>query len=96
MEKEKKVQTAFRFNLTLVGRLKEAAKMADVSVNEYVTSILTEATKDIESEAEKEEDRRRTKTLLDAVAGKWSGPESREEIMESIRGGRKERKIVEL
>ena len=91
-----KVQTAFRFDPILIGRLKEAARMADVSVNEYVTTILADATKDIESEMEREESRRKTKEFLAQFAGRWSGDETTEQIMESIREGRKVRKIVKL
>lgn len=94
--KGKKVQTAFRFDPILIGRLKEAARIADVSVNEYVTIVLAEATKDVESDLEKEERRKKTEDFLAKFAGAWSGDETSEKIMASIREGRKERKIVEL
>ena len=70
--------------------------MADISVNEYVTTILTDATKEIESEMEKEESRRKTEEFLARFAGAWVGDETTEQIMASIREGRKVRKIVEL
>ena len=94
--KTTKVQTAFRFDPILIGRLKEAARLADVSVNEYVTIVLNDATKDIESEMEKKESRRKTEDFLAKFAGAWCGDETTEQIMASIREGRKVRKIVEL
>ncbi len=94
--KEKKVQTAFRFDPILIGRLKEAAKMAEVSLNEYVTIVLSDATKDIESEMEKAENKRKTEEFLSKMAGAWVGEETKEQILDSIQKGRKPRKIVEL
>ena len=91
-----KVQTAFRLERQLIGRLKEAARLANTSVNEYVASILASATEDIRSAAEKEEERRKTKAFLDAVSGKWSGEESAQELLSAIRDGRKERNIESL
>ena len=91
-----KVQTAFRFDPILIGRLKEAARMANISVNEYVTIVLTDATKDIESEMEKEERKKKTEDFLAKFAGAWSGDETSEQIMASIREGKKVRKIVKL
>ena len=70
--------------------------MADVSVNEYVTIVLTDATKDIESEMEKEESRKKTEDFLAKFAGAWAGDETTEQIMASIREDRKVRKIVKL
>lgn len=90
------MQTAFRFDTQLIGRLKEAARQADISLNEYVTIILSDATKDIESVEEQEEGRRKTREFLDTVCGSWSGTESAEEIMRGIREGRKEREITPL
>ena len=57
--KPKKVQTAFRFDDRLYGRLKEAARQADTSVNEYVTLILSKATADIRTAEELEEARKK-------------------------------------
>jgi len=94
--KTKKVQTAFRFDPILIGRLKEAAKMADVSLNEYVTIVLTDATKDIESEAEKEENRRKTEEFLKACAGSWVGDESVETIMHYIKDGQISKEVIVL
>ena len=94
--RDKKVQTAFRFDPILIGRLKEAARRADVSLNEYVTIILTKATEDVESEMEMEDNKRKTEEFLSKITMAWVGDETKEQILESIRKGRKPRKTVEL
>ena len=91
-----KIQTAFRFEPLLLERLKEAAKREGISVNEYVSNTLADATKDILTDKEMEERKRKTEEFLDAVAGKWVGNETTEEIMKKIKEGRKSRKIVKL
>ncbi len=94
-EKSPKIQTAFRFEPQLLERVKEAAKQEGVSVNEYVSNVLAEATKDILTQQEMEERRRETEEFLAAVAGKWVDEGSTEEIMKRIREGRKPWKIRE-
>ena len=94
-EKSPKIQTAFRFEPLLLERVKEAAKQEGVSVNEYVSNILADATKDIITEKEMEERRRETEEFLAAVAGKWVGDETTEEILEGIREGGEPWKIRE-
>ena len=94
-EKSPKIQTAFRFEPQLLERVKEAAKQEGVSVNEYVSNVLAEATKDILTPQEMEERRRETEEFLAAVAGKWVDEVSTEEIMKRIREGRKPWKIRE-
>ena len=76
-----KVQTAFRFDPILIGRLKEAARMADISVNEYVTIVLTDATKDIESEMEKEERRKKTEDFLAKLRDDLKALEDKKEFV---------------
>ena len=90
-----KIQTAFRFEPLLLDRVKEAAKQKGVSVNEYVSNVLVEATKEILTEKEMEERRRETEEFLEKVAGKWVDEGSTEEIMKRIREGRKPWKIRE-
>ena len=90
------MQTAFRLEPKLIGRLKEAARQANISVNEYVTVVLTAATEDVMTEMEREEERKKTRLFLESVAGKWSGGESVSELLASIREGRTERKMREL
>ena len=94
-EKSPKIQTAFRFEPQLLERVKEAAKQEGVSVNEYVSNVLAEATKDILTPQEMEERRRETEEFLAAVAGKWVDEGSTEETMKKIKEGRKPWKIRE-
>ena len=91
-----KIQTAFRFEPLLLDRVKEAAKQKGVSVNEYVSNVLVEATKEIITEKEMEERRRETEEFLEKVAGKWVDEGTTDEILKKIREGRKIRKIVKL
>ena len=58
-----KVQTAFRLDARLLDRVKKAAKQLNISVNEYVCSQLREATKDIRTDKEMEEERKRNDIL---------------------------------
>lgn len=90
-----KIQTAFRFEPLLLDRVKEAAKQNGVSVNEYVSNVLVEATKEIITEKEMEERRRETEEFLAAVAGKWVDEGTTEEIMKRIREDRTPWKIRE-
>jgi len=94
--KSTKIQTAFRFEPQLLERVKEAAKREGISVNEYVGNILADATKDIITDKEMEERKRETEEFLDAVAGKWVGNETTEEIMKKIKEGSKPWKTVKL
>ena len=84
-----RVQTGFRLDAITLSRVKSAAKLKQLSVNEYVNQVLKEVTKDIESEEEKEESRRRTEEFLDKFCGAWAGDETAEEILaaaKSIKG----------
>ena len=64
-----------------LARVKTAAKLKKVSVNTYVNDLLKEATRDIESDEEKEANRKRTEEFLDEFCGAWKGDESAEEIL---------------
>jgi len=87
--KVNRVQTGFRLDETTLARVKTAAKLNNVSVNEYVNMALKEATRDIESEEEKEASRRMTKEFLDQFCGAWVGDETPEEIMAAIKSSPK-------
>ncbi len=76
-----RVQTGFRLDAITLARVKSAAKLKKVSVNTYVNDVLKEATRDIESEEEKEASRKRTEEFLDQFCGAWSGDETPEEIL---------------
>ena len=89
--KVNRVQTGFRLDPVVLGRVKEAAKLKQVSINEYVNKVLKEATIDIESEEEKEASRKLTKEFLDQFCGSWVGEETVEEILQagkSVKGVR--------
>ena len=76
-----RVQTGFRLDAMTLARVKTAAKLKNVSVNTYVNEVLKDATRDIESEEEKEACRKRTEEFLDQFCGAWKGDESAEEIL---------------
>ena len=83
------MQTGFRLDAITLARVKTAAKEKKVSVNEYVNDVLKEATRDIESEEEKEAGRKRTEEFVDKFFGCWVGDETTEEILaaaKSIKG----------
>ena len=87
--KVNRVQTGFRLDEITLARVKTAAKLNNVSVNEYVNMALKEATRDIESEEEKEASRRMTEEFLDQFCGAWVGDETPEEIMAAIKSSPK-------
>ena len=84
-----RVQTGFRLDEVTLARVKTAAKLSNVSVNEYVNIVLKDATRDIESEEEKEASRRKTEEFLDQFCGAWVGDETPEEIMAAIKSSPK-------
>ena len=88
-QKNNRVQTGFRLDEVTLARVKTAAKLSNVSVNEYVNIVLKDATRDIESEEEKEASRRKTEEFLDQFCGAWVGDETPEEIMAAIKSSPK-------
>lgn len=88
-QKTNRVQTGFRLDEITLARVKTAAKLSNVSVNEYVNVVLKDATRDIESEEEKEASRRMTEEFLDQFCGAWVGDETPEEIMAAIKSSPK-------
>lgn len=92
----KSIQTAFRFDPLLLGRLKTGAAQNHLSLNAYVSKILARATEDIESEAEILANKKKTERFLSEFSGKWSGTESPEDIMSSIKADAGAKKIVAL
>lgn len=75
------MQTDFRLDAMTLARVKTAAKLNRVSVNTYESIVLKEATREIESEEEKESCRKRTEEFLDQFCDAWKGDESAEEIL---------------
>lgn len=87
-----RVQTGFRLDAVVLSRVKEAARLKHVSINEFVNETLKEATCDIESEEEREVSRKLTQEFIDQFCGAWVGEETTEKILEagkSIKGVRK-------
>jgi len=68
-------QTGFRLNPRTLARLKTLAKTEKISLNTLVDNILTEEVKDIKSEEEILEAKKRTQSFLDSCWGVWVGPE---------------------
>lgn len=91
-----KKQTAFRLDEKLIERIRKAAAEKNMSMNEFVTVTLEEATRDIFLAEQEEESRRRTKEFLDSVFGSWKGDETVEEIMKPILDSRTSNPIPEL
>ena len=88
-QRANRVQTGFRLEPVVLSRVKEAAKLKNLSINEYVNEILKEATRDIESEEEREASRKLTQEFIDQFCGAWVGDETAEEILQagkSIKG----------
>ena len=89
-------QTAVRFEPRVLARAKEAAKLSNTSLNDYINTVVEKATEDIRTMEELEEERRRTEAFLKTCAGSWEGPETVEEIMRAIKDGNTTKDIVEL
>ncbi|MBQ6578335.1 MAG: hypothetical protein IJL91_11475 [Bacteroidales bacterium] len=83
----KRIQTAFRLDSDIIDKLKEAARLAGKSLNEFVNSILSKSVQDLTTEKEKEADKLKTNAFLDTFAGKWSDDRTSEQIMDDIRSG---------
>ena len=95
-QKANRVQTGFRLDSLVLSRVKEAAKLKHISVNEYVNEVLKEATLDIESEEEKETSRKLTKEFLDRFCGAWVGEETTDEILRAGRSIKGVREVYAL
>ena len=93
-QRTNRVQTGFRLDAITLARVKTAAKERKVSVNEYVNDVLKDATRDIESEEEKDACRRRTEEFLGEFCGCWVGDETTEEILAAAKSS--PRKIWEI
>lgn len=77
-------------------RIKTAAKSAKMSVNEYLNRALEEITKDIVSEEEIMEEKKKTEAFLDAVCGTWKTDKTADEIMLEIKSSLKSKKVEDL
>lgn len=77
--------TGYRINPVIIDKVRLAAKMNNVSANDFVESILTKATAHIETDMEKEKRLKANREFLNRFAGKWKGNESSEEILDAIK-----------
>lgn len=92
---EAKRQTILRLNPITINRLKTLAEAEHTSYNSLVERILVDYTKDIRTEAEIQEERKRTQEFLDCCVGIWEGKEY-DDIEKFILEGRTSKPIVEL
>lgn len=67
-----KKQTAFRLDEKLIERIRKAAAKNDMSMNEYVTLALEEATHEFFLAEMEEESRRKTADFIHRCCGVWS------------------------
>ena len=94
--KEARKLAGFRLPLSLIEKVKIAAKTAGTSVNDYVCSTLALATKDIETQEERENHKRETQAFLDRFGGAWIGSESDEDLKSVIQSNKSTSSPVEL
>lgn len=94
--KEARKLAGFRLPLSLIEKVKIAAKTAGTSVNDYVCATLALATKDIETQEEMENHKRETQAFLDRFGGAWIGSESDEDLKSVIQSNKSISSPVEL
>lgn len=92
---EKKL-AAYRLSPVIIGRLRTKAKMQKISINQLVEDTLAESVKDVRSEEEIAAEKKAAKEFLTKCWGSWSGDETSEEIISSIRSARTKNSEVEL
>ena len=78
-----KRQTAFRLDEKLIERVKKAAAQKNLSMNEFVTMALEEATHELFLAELEEESRRKTADFIHRYCGVWSD-ETADEIKSII------------
>lgn len=91
-----KVFPGWRVSRKAASRVKAAAKLENISANEYVDRLILNSTQGIETDEEREIRLAGNKDFLDNFAGKWAGKESAEDILESIKSSRTTKKALEL
>lgn len=82
--REARKLAGFRLPLSLIEKIKIAARTAGTSVNEYVCTILANATEDIETQDEKEERIRETQAFMDRFSGAWISSDNDGDLKEVI------------
>lgn len=68
---DKRKQAGWRVTPITILKVREAARRKNISANDFVEQVLTEATKDIETEEEKKERLDSNDAFLELFAGKW-------------------------
>lgn len=89
-------QTGWRIDPVIINRVKEVARKRKISANDYVESVLSEATKDVESEEERLARAASNNAFLTAFAGKWNGDESAGQILASGKSDVESKDVVVL
>ena len=89
-------QTAFRLPPVLLEKLKVAANQAHISMNEYVRKTLEEATRDVETAAERAARFRKTEAFLASVYGLWVSSKDVGDMAETLSQGRTSNTPVDL
>ena len=81
---DKRKQAGWRVTPITILRVREAARRKKISANDFVESVLAEATKDIETEEEKKERLESNNAFLESFAGKWPDAEVVEKNSKTI------------
>lgn len=81
---DKRKQAGWRVTPITILRVREAARRKKISANDFVESVLAEATKDIETEEEKKERLESNNAFLKSFAGKWPDAEVVEKNSKTI------------
>lgn len=68
---DKRKQAGLRVTPITILKVREVARRKNISANDFVEQVLTEATKDIETEEEKKERLDSNDAFLELFAGKW-------------------------
>ena len=90
-----KKQTAFRLDERLIERVRKAAAKNHLSMNEFVTLALEEATREIYLAEQEEESRRKTADFIHRFCGIWSD-ETADEISAIIQANKTSSPAPEL
>lgn len=90
-----KKQTAFRLDEKLIERVRKAAIKNNMSMNEYVTMALEEATHELLLAELEEESRRKTAEFINCCCGVWSD-DTADEVLSIIHANKTSSPAPEL
>lgn len=88
-------QTGWRVNPIIINRVKEAARRKKISTNEFVEIVLSDATKDIETDEERLSRLCYNDEFLNRYAGKWTGNDN-PKIHDDIKNSENTKAVYEL